>query len=330
MRIRIRQPMRIRISGWYALALVVGITGMGCAMRPEARSTDFSGRTIRVVATTSIITDLVERIGGDRVEVEGLMGPGVDPHLYKASEGDVRRMSEADVIFYNGLHLEGKMTEVFEQMQQRQIPTFAVANGLNPTQYRVSANFPGNYDPHLWFDVQRWEQVARYVANTLSTLDPRHQETYQSNARTYLAELDSLDAWVRAQVATLPPERRVLITSHDAFGYFGDAYGFEVYGLQGISTVADAGTADVQRLVDLIVVRQLPAIFIESSVSPRGIEAVKAAVAAKGGTVQIGGNLFSDALGSPGKPEGTYTGMIRHNIHTLVSGLGATTAPLAP
>jgi manganese/zinc/iron transport system substrate-binding protein len=239
-------------------------------------------------------------------------------------------MGQADVIFYNGLHLEGKMTEVFEQMEQRQIPTFALANGLNPTQYRASANFPGNYDPHLWFDVQYWQAVARYVANTLSTLDPTHQETYQSHARTYLAELDSLDAWVRAQIATLPPERRVLITSHDAFGYFGEAYGVEVHGLQGISTAADAGTADVQRLVDLIVTRQLPAIFVESSVPPRGIEAVKAAVAAKGGTVQIGGHLFSDALGSPGKPEGTYAGMIRHNVHTLVSGLGATSPILAP
>jgi manganese/zinc/iron transport system substrate-binding protein len=323
--------MHIGTREGYALVLgLLGIIGIGCAIRPEPRSADFSHRTIRIVTTTSIITDLVERVGGERVEVEGLMGPGVDPHLYKASEGDVRRMGQADVIFYNGLHLEGKMTEVFEQMEQRQIPTFALANGLNPTQYRASANFPGNYDPHLWFDVQRWQAVARYVANTLSTLDPTHQETYQSHVRTYLAELDSLDIWVRAQIATLPPERRVLITSHDAFGYFGEAYGVEVHGLQGISTAADAGTADVQRLVDLIVTRQLPAIFVESSVPPRGIEAVKAAVAAKGGTVQIGGHLFSDALGSPGKPEGTYAGMIRHNVHTLVSGLGATSPILAP
>jgi manganese/zinc/iron transport system substrate-binding protein len=323
--------MHIRTREGYALVLgLLGIIGIGCAIRPEPRSADFSNRTIRIVTTTSIITDLVERVGGERVEVEGLMGPGVDPHLYKASEGDVRRMGQADVIFYNGLHLEGKMTEVFEQMEQRQIPTFALANGLNPTQYRASANFPGNYDPHLWFDVQHWQAVARYVANTLSTLDPAHQETYQSHARTYLAELDSLDAWVRAQIATLPPERRVLITSHDAFGYFGEAYGVEVHGLQGISTAADAGTADVQRLVDLIVTRQLPAIFVESSVPPRGIEAVKAAVAAKGGTVQIGGHLFSDALGSLGKPEGTYAGMIRHNVHTFVSGLGAKAPTLAP
>ncbi|QXD14446.1 zinc ABC transporter substrate-binding protein [Rhodocaloribacter litoris] len=306
----------------FVVLLVSALLGTGCG-RQAARTdaADLSGRPIRVVATTSLVADLVRHIGGERVDVTGLMGPGVDPHLYKASEGDVTRMASADVIFYNGLHLEGKMTEVFEQMKQRGIPTYAVTDGIDTTRYRSSAYFTGNYDPHIWFDVSLWMEAARYVAKVLATLDPAHAATYEANARRYVAELETLEAYVRARVAEIPAAQRVLITSHDAFGYFGRAYGFEVRGLQGISTATEAGAADVQALADFVATRRIPAMFVESSVSPRGIEAVRAAVRARGFDVRIGGTLYGDALGAPDTPAGTYTGMVRHNVDTIVDAL---------
>jgi manganese/zinc/iron transport system substrate-binding protein len=307
---------------WSAL-LVLGVLLVGCAPSsgPEGKQ-DFSNRTINVVTTTSMIADLVGIVGGDRVEVQGLMGPGIDPHLYKASAGDVARMAEADVIFYNGLHLEGKMTEVFEQMAGRNIPTIAVAEGGVPDSLRrESALFTGNYDPHVWFDVALWSQVAQYVADELAQMDSTHAATYEANAQAYLQELEALDAYVRERAEEVPAEQRVLVTSHDAFGYFGRAYNFEVRGLQGISTATEAGTADVQELAEEVARRRVPAMFIESSVSPRGIEAVREAVRAQGFEVTIGGTLFGDALGRADTPEGTYLGMVRHNIDTIVDAL---------
>ncbi|GIV61395.1 MAG: manganese transporter [Rhodothermaceae bacterium] len=279
-----------------------------------------------------MIADLVRNVGGDRVEVTGLMGPGVDPHLYKASEGDVMRMASADVIFYNGLHLEGKMSEIFEQMEQRGIPTFAITEGIDATKYRPSAQFQGNYDPHVWFDVSLWMEAARYVAEALASLDPAHADVYRANAEAYIEQLKELDAYVRQRVAQVPESLRVLITSHDAFGYFGRAYGFEVRGLQGISTATEAGTADVQALADFVASRRIPALFVESSVSPRGIEAVREAVRARGYEVKIGGTLYGDALGSPDSPAGTYIGMVRHNVDTITSALlgGDEASPTSP
>ena len=283
---------------------------------------DFSDRTIQIVTTTSMIADLVSVIGGERVEVEGLMGPGVDPHLYKASEGDVARMAGADVIFYNGLHLEGKMTEVFEQMAGRDIPTIAIAEGAVPDSLLLESTlFTGNFDPHIWFDVALWRRAAQYVADRLSRLDPTHAATYEANAAAYLDALDALDAYVRGEAVRVPEAQRVIVTSHDAFGYFGRAYGFEVAGLQGISTAVEAGTADVQELADMVASRQIPAMFVESSVSPRGIEAVREAVRARGFEVAIGGTLYGDALGAAGSAAGTYLGMVRHNIDTIVAAL---------
>jgi manganese/zinc/iron transport system substrate-binding protein len=249
------------------------------------------------------------------------MGPGVDPHLYKASEGDVARMAAADVVFYNGLHLEGKMTEVFEQMQRRGVATVALAAAIPDSLRRESAAFAGNYDPHIWFDVSLWKRAAGYVRQQLAEMDPAHASAYAARADAYLGELDALDRYVREQAGRLPEARRILVTSHDAFGYFGRAYGFDVRGLQGISTATEAGTADVQRLAEMVVRERIPAIFVESSVSPRGIEAVQAAARARGHEVRIGGTLFGDALGDPGTPEGTYVGMVRRNIETIVTAL---------
>lgn len=281
---------------------------------------DFSERKIRVVATTNIVADLVANIGGERLEVVSLMGPGVDPHLYRASEGDVRRMRDADIIFYNGLHLEGRMADLFDQMQRR-IRTVAVADGIDPLLLDATPEFEGNYDPHVWFDVSMWMQAAEFVRDYLMDVDSVHAGIYERNASQYLAELDSLHRYVRVEAQRVPEERRVIVTAHDAFHYFGRAYGFEVRGLQGISTAAEAGTADVQELARFIVERRIPAIFIETSVPTRSIEAVRAAARARGLPVEIGGHLYSDALGSPGTPTGTYVGTVRHNIDTIVEAL---------
>ena len=284
------------------------------------RPADLSGRKIRVVTTIGMITDIVLRVGGERVQVAGLMGPGVDPHLYKASEGDVARLAGADVIFYGGLHLEGKMAEVFERMKAR-ILTVAVTDGIDRSLLLTPPEFQGVYDPHVWFDVTLWMKAVERVEETLAGIDPQHGETYRGNAKDYLGKLSELHEYVKARAGEVAPSRRVLITAHDAFNYFGRAYGFEVRGLQGISTVAEAGTADIQALANLIVERRIPAVFVETSVSPRTVEALREAVRARGFRVEIGGNLYSDAMGNPGTPDGTYIGMVRHNIDTIVSAL---------
>jgi manganese/zinc/iron transport system substrate-binding protein len=291
-----------------------------CGQPASGAQADLSQRPIRVVTTIGMITDIVQVVGGERVQVTGLMGPGVDPHLYKASEGDVIRMAEADLVFYNGLHLEAKVAEVLEKMEGR-IKTVAVTDDIDRSALLAPPEFEGAYDPHVWFDVTLWMKAVEEVRDTLIEVDPEHADLYHANADNYLTELNELHGYVKAQAERVPPEQRVLITAHDAFNYFGQAYDFEVRGLQGISTASEAGTADVQALAEFINERKIPAVFVESSVSPRTIEAVQAAVRAKGFQVEIGGELFSDAMGNPGTPEGTYTGMVRHNIDTIVSSL---------
>lgn len=301
-------------SGVIVALVVLG----GCAAGERA---DPLGGRLRVVATIGMITDVVREVGGERVAVEGLMGPGVDPHLYKASAGDVRRLAQADLVFFNGLHLEAAMGEVLEAMN-RWKPTRAVTDSIARHRLRSPPEFQGNYDPHVWFDVLLWERTVHAVAGSLSERDPAHAAEYRGRAAAYAAELRALDAWVRTRVSELPPERRVLVTAHDAFNYFGVAYGFEVKGLQGISTASEAGTADVQRLADEIAARRIPAIFVESSIPRRTVEALQAAVRSRGFDVRIGGSLFSDAMGDAGTVEGTYVGMVRHNVNTIVDALG--------
>jgi manganese/zinc/iron transport system substrate-binding protein len=291
-----------------------------CGQPSSGAQADLSQRPIRVVTTIGMITDIVQVVGGERVQVTGLMGPGVDPHLYKASEGDVIRMAEADLVFYNGLHLEAKLAEVLEKMEGR-IKTVAVTDDIDRSALLAPPEFEGAYDPHVWFDVTLWIKAVEQVRDTLIEMDPEHADLYHANAENYLTELNELHDYLKAQAERVPREQRVLITAHDAFNYFGRAYDFEVRGLQGISTASEAGTADVQALAEFIAERKIPAVFVESSVSPRTIEAVQAAVRAKGFQVEIGGELFSDAMGNPGTPEGTYTGMVRHNIDTIVSSL---------
>ncbi|HEX2091378.1 MAG TPA: zinc ABC transporter substrate-binding protein [Longimicrobiaceae bacterium] len=310
-----------RIGGWVrwtgaALPLGVALLTGGCAP-PESRASD---ARLDVVTTIGMIRDVVENVGGEHVRVTGLMGPGVDPHLYKASEGDVRRLFRAEVIFYGGLHLEARMGEVLEEMGDR-TRTVAVSDAIPRDLLLAPPEFQGAYDPHVWFDVRLWMRTVGVVERTLAEADPAHAATYRANSARYRARLDSLDRYVRAQAARVPPEQRVLVTAHDAFNYFGRAYGFQVRGLQGINTAAEAGTADVQALAEFIARRRIPAVFVESSIPRRTIEAVQEAVRARGWEVRIGGQLFSDAMGNPGTPEGTYPGMVRHNIDTIVGAL---------
>jgi len=304
------------------LITILTVVLLACSSNKEDVNGSSDKGVINIVATTGMIADMAAVIGGDNVVVKGLMGPGVDPHLYKASAGDVALLSKADVIFYNGLHLEGKMSEIFEQMKSRGIRTVAVTDGVDRSDLLAPPEFKGNYDPHIWFDVTLWMNTVGPVRNMLIEKDPENAPEYNENADSYLAVLAELNEYVKERADSLPEDKRVLITAHDAFNYFGRGYGFEVRGLQGISTESEAGTADVQELAAIIVERRIPAVFVESSVPPRYIEAVQAAVKSKGFDVKVGGELFSDAMGNPGTPEGNYIGMVRHNINTIVDALG--------
>ena len=276
---------------------------------------------LNIVITTTMITDLVKNIGGDSINVEGLMGSGVDPHLYKASEGDVSKLVNADIIFYNGLHLEGKLVEVFEKMGSATKTPIALADELDKSTLIGSDYFASNYDPHVWFDIDYFKQFALKVSNVLSEKDPVNASMYESNKTRYVLELDQLQNELQSEIESLPKQKRILVTAHDAFNYFGKAYGFEVVGLQGLSTATEAGVQDVQKLATFIIDKQIKAIFVESSVPKRTIEALQAAVKSKGHNVDIGGTLYSDALGNEGTPEGTYIGMFRYNVKTIVNAL---------
>jgi manganese/zinc/iron transport system substrate-binding protein len=273
---------------------------------------------LKVVTTIGMIADITENVGGEHINVIGLMGPGVDPHLYKASESDVRKLADAEIIFYNGLHLEAQMGEIIEKMEDKSV---AVAEGIAESELLDFPAYPGFYDPHVWFDVQMWVTAVEAVQDTLVEKDPAHAEDYKANAAAYLKKLEELHAYVEAQAESVPKGQRVLVTAHDAFQYFGQKYGFEVKGLQGISTESEAGTKDVQELAQFIADNKIKAIFVESSVSERNIKAVQAAVQAKGWDVAIGGELFSDAMGDAGTVEGTYIGMVKHNIDTIAGAL---------
>lgn len=301
-------------------AFKIAIVSAFCLVLAGCASDTVDDGKLRIVTTTGQIGDIAQNIGGDLVAVESLMGAGVDPHLYVASESDVERLAEADVILYNGLHLEAQMAEVFEQIGEYKDVT-AVGSAVDPSRLLAYGADGTQYDPHIWFDVQLWMEATEAARDALIAADPENEATYRANTEAYLAQLQELDGYVREQAETLPADQRILVTAHDAFGYFGKAYGFEVRGLQGISTAAEAGTLDVRNLARFIADNQIPAIFIESSVPVRNVEALQAAVRALGWDVQIGGSLFSDAMGSPGTPEGTYIGMVRHNIDTIVAAL---------
>lgn len=289
----------------------------GCSAAAQENST---GR-LRVVATTTMLADLAENIGGEYLEVTSLMGTGVDPHLYQASAGDVTTMQEADAVLYNGLHLEGKMGDVFASLESQGRTVICIEDGLGDTELLEDEDDAGQHDPHIWFSVPLWQEAAKHLADSLIEADAEHASAYQANLESYLAELDELDAYIRARVAELPESQRVLVTAHDAFRYFGAAYGFEVRGLQGISTDAEAGTADVSALAQYIADNEIKAIFIESSVPAKNVEALQAAVQSRGFDVAIGGELYSDSLGDAQSGTDTYITTFRANIDTIVDAL---------
>ncbi len=316
------EEMRYGIWLLSSVLMVTFAASLSCGKRGQGEREDISRRKVYVVATTGMIGDAAAVVGGERVEVATLMGPGVDPHLYKASEGAVTRMAGADIIFYNGLHLEGKMSEVFEKMGGY-VRAVAIGGTIPGARLLRAEGSYGSPDPHIWFDVTLWIQAVGAMRDAYIELDPVHVDIYTANFRDYLADLADLHAYVIRRAGTVPEASRVLITAHDAFNYFGRQYGFEVRGLQGISTSSEAGTADVRALADFIVERSIPAIFVESSIPVRNVEAVKAAVQARGFNVGIGGELYSDALGTKGTAEGTYIGMVRHNIDIIVEAFRA-------
>lgn len=276
----------------------------------------------KIVTTTGMLGDVVQSIAGDQAEVTSLMGPGVDPHLYKATLGDLRLLREADLIIYNGLHLEGKMGEVLEKLDRFPNKTVVAAGDVIDTVHLIPIDKKNHiYDPHIWFDVGLWSKTITPITQAIIAFDPEQSQYYQNNAEKKKEALMILDQWVNNQIATIPKQQRILITAHDAFSYFGKAYQIEVVGLQGISTVAEAGIKDVTSLVDKIVNEKIKAVFIESSIPKRTIEAVVEGAKVKGHNVKIGGSLFSDAMGEAGTVEGTYVGMVKHNINTIVNAL---------
>lgn len=287
------------------------------ACAPEARGAR-TGK-VRVTATTGMVADLARRVGGDRVEVDALMGPGVDPHLFSASPSDLDRLRAADLVLYSGRGLEGKMGDIFTSLARKK-PVFAVTERIPDEKLLSPPELQGHFDPHVWFDVSLWAETLPVVAQALSEVDPAHAAGYRARADAYREELLRLHDEVKAALATVPKERRVLITSHDAFRYFGRAYDLEVRGLQGVSTVQDAGVRDVQDLANLVAERRIKAIFVETSVSEAAIRAVQHAAKDKGQDVRIGGHLFSDAMGDK-PPEDTYPGMVRANVKTIVDAL---------
>lgn len=301
----------------------VGILGL--ALLLAACNDEEAGKTNaenegNVVATTGQIADAVKVISGDKLNVTTLMGPGVDPHLYKATQSDMKVLDDAEVIFYNGLHLEGQLNDIFEQMSKDKT-VFAAAEVLAADKLLEDEEDNSLHDPHVWFDIELWKDVVDGIGDTLVEEYPEHKEEFEKNEKTFLAELDALATFAKERVAEVPEEQRILVTAHDAFNYFGDSLGFEVSGLQGLSTESEYGVKDVEDMVKYLVDHNIKAIFVESSVSDKAMTAVIEGAKEKGHDVVIGGELFSDAMGAEGTEEGTYIGMYKYNINSIVDAL---------
>jgi manganese/zinc/iron transport system substrate-binding protein len=283
----------------------------------EAQSEEVGDGPIQVTTTTTMITDLVEQVGGGEVEVTGLMGPGVDPHDYRASQGDVRALQEADAVFYNGLFLEGQMQDIFIDIAE-QTPTVRVTEAVPEERLLESEEYEGQFDPHVWFDVELWQMTVEPVVEQLSELRPEAEEDFRQRGEEYKQELEELHAEVQEEISAIPEENRVLVTAHDAFRYFGEQYGMEVVGVEGISTEGEAGAGDIQEVAEFVAENEIPAIFVEGSVPPQNIEAVQAASRDRGWDVEIADEeLYSDAGGEEGSGAETYAGMVRANVETM-------------
>lgn len=276
----------------------------------------------QVETTVGMVKDIVTQVAGERGDVMGIIGEGVDPHLYKPTRGDVTRLHAADIVMYCGLMLEGKMADMLVKVARKGKAVYAVTEEVDESFLLQPAGFDGHYDPHLWMDVSAWGEAVQAVARALSEFDPDHAADYAANAKTYRQELGRLHTYVTEVIASIPDDSRVLITAHDAFNYFGRAYGIEVMGIQGLSTESEAGLEDINQLVDVIVERKVNAIFVESSVAEKNVKALIEGAKARGQDVVIGGQLFSDAMGTPDTYEGTYIGMIDHNATIVARALG--------
>lgn len=305
---------------WTIVSVLILVGALGLVGCGDSNIAERTGK-IRIVTTTGMITDAAQHIGGDKVTVDGLMGPGVDPHLYKATKGDIDLLHEADVVFYNGLFLEAKMSEILDRMGGPDKAVVGIGDAVDSSKLRFPSHFKGHPDPHIWFDLPLWKQAVAQLAEALVQFDTTNAGYYRANAEAYLDSISVLHEWVKQQIEAIPKEQRVMITAHDAFEYFGREYGLEVRGLQGISTVTEAGLQDITTMVDYLSERKIKAVFVETSVPRKTIEAVVDGCRAKGHEIKIGGELFSDAMGQGGTPEGTYLGMVRHNVNTIVQAL---------
>ncbi|MFJ7646716.1 metal ABC transporter solute-binding protein, Zn/Mn family [Lysinibacillus sp. NPDC097279] len=288
----------------------------GCS----AEKNETGKREGNVVATTGHIADVIKEIGGGHLTVTALMGPGVDPHLYKATQSDLSKLENAEVIFYNGLQLEGQMLDIFDQMSKDKT-VLAVGDKLDKDKLLDSEDEGLLHDPHIWFNIDLWKQVVDAVTETLVKEYPEYKDDFQANETAFLKKLDELQTYAQERIKEIPEKQRILVTAHDAFNYFGESQGFEVRGLQGLSTEAEYGVKDVQEMVDFLVEHKIKAIFVESSVSDKAMKAVIEGAKQKGHDIVVGGELFSDAMGAEGTKEGTYVGMYEHNIDTIVDAL---------
>ncbi|MFO1094483.1 MAG: zinc ABC transporter substrate-binding protein [Planctomycetaceae bacterium] len=308
------------------LLLLSIVLALRCAPStpPASNTVARSSARYTIVTTTAMVTDIVQHVAGDHADVHGLMGTGVDPHLFRPSTSDHSKLFAADVIFYSGLMLEGGLDPVLKKARERGKPAFAVTDDLDPVYVRHSEQFEGHPDPHVWNDVSAWSQCVACVARRLAEFDPQHAEEYRTNAKQYRAELAELHAYAKQVIASVPEQQRTLVTAHDAFAYFARAYAIPVRSVLGITTESEAGVEDINSLVEFLVQQRIPAVFVETSVNSRNIEAVIEGAAKRGWTVRIGGTLFSDAMGAPGTYEGTYIGMLDHNATVVAQALGGT------
>ncbi|HUG70694.1 MAG TPA: zinc ABC transporter substrate-binding protein [Pirellulaceae bacterium] len=305
------------ISGCDRPAPTDGIPPAAHATAPGARSYPY-----QIVTTCGMVTDIVRQVSGDKAAVTGLMGEGVDPHLYKPTTNDVRQLMDADVVFYSGLMLEGRMGDNFTSLARNGKPVYPITEEIDPDFLREPPEFEGHYDPHVWMDVSAWSECVAFIAKALGEYDTANADSYLTNAESYRNELTKLHEYARNSIATIPEDRRVLVTAHDAFGYFGRAYVIDVRSVQGLSTESEASVQDINNLVNFIVAKKIPAIFVESSVSEKNVRAIIEGAAQQNWELKIGGQLFSDAMGKPGTYEGTYIGMIDHNVTVITRALG--------
>jgi len=309
------------------VALSCGLLVFMAAAAAQDGKSATAAKKINIVCTTGMVGDVARNVTGERGEITLMMGEGVDPHLYKPGRTDIATLMNADMVFYNGLMLEGKMTDALVRVASSGKKVVAVTEQIDESAKLEPAQFQGHYDPHVWMDPRTWAQTVNVVRDRMIEADAANAEMFKKNAETYAVELKKLDEYAERVLATVPKDSRVLITAHDAFNYFGRRYSYEVVGIQGISTESEAGVRDIEKLVDLIVTRKIKAVFVETTVSQRNIEALIAGAKSRGHEVKIGGKLFSDAMGKHGTYEGTYIGMIDHNVTTIVRALGGEAPP---